>query len=91
MVSHAANHGIPTGDDHHLEEMNKNSNDASVAMSNSSSTEEASTSTLLVAAEAEECLSTPPKDEVIYDVIKHMRKAPPLVTMIDALCMSPSS
>lgn len=92
MVSHASNQNIPAEDDHHPGETDhiKNSNDANVVMSNSSSAKKASTSTLVIEVEAEERLFTPPKDEVIYDVFKHMRKVHVIVNMFDALSMFPT-
>lgn len=64
--------------------------DAFVAVPNPSTTKEASTSTLMVTAE-EHSSPLPPKEEVIYDVVKHVRKISALVSMFDALCLSPVS
>lgn len=61
--------------------------EAFVMVPNPSTTMEASTSTFVVIDEHSSTLSA--QEQVIYDVLKHMRST--LVSIFDALCLSPIS
>lgn len=90
MVSRASGQDIPaTEDGYHSKEVDRieDSSDVSVAGLNQCST----TLTLVVAAEADEHLPTPPKEEIICVVSKHKRKVLARVSTFDASCMSPAS